>query len=202
MADRYANFAELAKSELEGRDFRILERESEGVVAVIAPHGGSIEPGTSEIADAIAGDHLAFCAFEGIKSEGNSDLHITSIRFDEPRCINLVKRSPWAIAIHGEQSNREVVFVGGRDSGRQDIVWESIAGAGFTVESHENSSLNGQDKRNVCNLGKSGAGIQLELSNGLRATFFESLSRIGRRNRTGHFRRFVVAVRSAIGQEP
>lgn len=44
-----------------------------------APHGGGIEPGTSEIADAIGGERGSFYTFGGLKSSGTADLHITSI---------------------------------------------------------------------------------------------------------------------------
>lgn len=39
-------------------------------VAIIAPHGGSIEPGTSEIAATIAGDSQSFYAFEALRPAG------------------------------------------------------------------------------------------------------------------------------------
>jgi len=53
--DRYESFDELCKHAIEGRDFRIRTASRPGQVAVIAPHGGGIEPGTSELAEAIAG---------------------------------------------------------------------------------------------------------------------------------------------------
>ena len=42
------------------------------LVAIIAPHGGKIEPGTSEIVRSIAAEDYNFCAFEGIKPAGNN----------------------------------------------------------------------------------------------------------------------------------
>ena len=36
------------------RDFRVRVRRSKSDTVIIAPHGGGIEPGTSEIAEAIA----------------------------------------------------------------------------------------------------------------------------------------------------
>ena len=54
MVDRYRNFAQLRNGETEGIDYRICSTERESFAAIIAPHGGSIEPGTSEIAAAIA----------------------------------------------------------------------------------------------------------------------------------------------------
>ena len=59
MADRYPNFEVLSLNETSGIDFRILARGARAGFAVIAPHGGGIEPGTSEIADAIAAEE--FC---------------------------------------------------------------------------------------------------------------------------------------------
>ena len=53
--DVYRNFAELNESEREDIDFRIYTVKQEGSSTVIvAPHGGAIEPGTSEVAKEIA----------------------------------------------------------------------------------------------------------------------------------------------------
>jgi Poly-gamma-glutamate hydrolase len=45
MADRYKNFLELATKETQGIDFRARLQQRAGKVVVLAPHGGSIEPG-------------------------------------------------------------------------------------------------------------------------------------------------------------
>jgi phage replication-related protein YjqB (UPF0714/DUF867 family) len=74
----------------------------------VAPHGGGIEPGTSELADAIAGSDLSFYTFEGLKSSGNTDLHITSTRFDEPMCLTLLASSSVVVTLHGEHSTKTV----------------------------------------------------------------------------------------------
>jgi phage replication-related protein YjqB (UPF0714/DUF867 family) len=42
--------------------------------AVIAPHGGAIEPGTTEVAEAIAGDRFSFYTLEGVKTRDNKRL--------------------------------------------------------------------------------------------------------------------------------
>ena len=57
----------------------------------MAPHGGGIEPGTTEIAEAVAGHEHTFYSFSGVKARGNSVLHITSSRFDEPEGIAIAK---------------------------------------------------------------------------------------------------------------
>lgn len=198
MANRYDSFSELAEGERRGQDFRVRLRKRAGGTAIIAPHGGGIEPGTSEIADAIAADDLSFYAFEGIKSHGNGNLHITSTRFDEPRCAALVEASTAAISVHGEDSQRVVVFLGGRDGQTLNGLRASLAQNGFCVESHPSPRLQGLDQANTCNRTRSGVGVQLELSKGMRRSFFQSLSKNGRRSQTQRFRDFVAAVTKVI----
>ena len=66
MADTYHNFATLEQHERAGIDYEVLVRRAEPAFAIVAPHGGGIEPGTSEIADAIARERWSFSrALEG-----------------------------------------------------------------------------------------------------------------------------------------
>src|SRR5512138_1418022 len=101
MADRYPDFATLSRNERAGVDFDILVRQARREFAIVAPHAGGIEPGTSEIADAIAASNFSYYAFEGLKPRGNADLHITSTRFDEPMCLRLIGQSEVVLTIHG-----------------------------------------------------------------------------------------------------
>lgn len=199
--DRYPSFCALQASETEGRDFRIRSRTKRGKPVVIAIHGGKIEPGTSEIARAIAGNTLSFYAFEGIKRSQNALLHILSTRFDEPRCLHLVRASPSVFSIHGESSTAEVVFLGGKDKHTLQRLCTSLQKRGFCARNHANSRLQGQDPTNICSRGTKGAGVQLEVSAGLRRTFFRSLSAKGRTTKTSRFRQFVAAVRKVIAAE-
>ena len=75
--DKYANFSALKQNEREGEDYTILHRNGDSKFAIMAPHGGGIEPGTMGIADAIAGNDHTFYAFKGIKKTRNTILHIT-----------------------------------------------------------------------------------------------------------------------------
>jgi len=196
--DRYESFDELCKHAIEGRDFRIRTASRPGQVAVIAPHGGGIEPGTSELAEAIAGTAFSFYAFEGTRPNNNRDLHITSTRFREARCDALVAASPLVITIHGEDSDDEAVFIGGLAGEALRAVGESLKAAGFSVEGHANPALQGESRDNICNRGSRREGVQLELSSGLRSTFFERLTRRGRRKTTDRFAAFVEAVRNGV----
>ena len=92
--DRYANFKELKANEREGVDYEICKRFISSAVAIIAPHGGKIEPGTSELAEGIAGADYTYYSFKGLKNEkgANRELHITSSNFDEPIAVGLVEQ--------------------------------------------------------------------------------------------------------------
>ena len=98
--DRYTDYNDLKQHEQEGRDYVTLVRDGNSRIAIIAPHGGGIEPGTVDIADAVASNEHTFYAFKGIKKEGNSSLHITSNRFDEPRGMGVAKGTDVVVSIH------------------------------------------------------------------------------------------------------
>ncbi|MBY5775456.1 poly-gamma-glutamate hydrolase family protein [Rhizobium leguminosarum] len=128
----------------------------------------TIEPGTSELVRAIAGEHFSFYLFEGRKLAGNRDLHITSTNFDEPSGLTLVQGSDTAIAIHGCQGSDEIVYLGGRHRGLADILAKTLKRRGFAVDVHRDPMLQGTDRRNICNRSRSEMGIQFELTRALR----------------------------------
>jgi phage replication-related protein YjqB (UPF0714/DUF867 family) len=200
MADKYPDFATLAQHERSGIDYRVLARRASPPYALLAPHGGGIEPGTSEIADAVAAATHSFHTLEGLKPSGNVDLHITSTHFDEPMCLTILGHSATVLTIHGEESEEdgEGVFVGGLDAALRAAVGTALAQAGFDVRTHPNPNLQGLQPTNVCNRGTSGAGVQLELSRAVRETMFEALTREGRKCPTAQFHTFVDALRSVL----
>lgn len=166
--DKYRSFAELSQAERAGVDFRVYVRRTLERVAIIAPHGGKIEPGTSEIAAAIAGHAYSLYCFEGLKRRRNTDLHITSTRFDEPRCLNLVSGCDHIVAVHGCRGRNPRVFLGGRDDDLRDAIRDRLEAAGFRTDFHSNRALQGVDPYNICNRGHRGRGVQLEVTRGLR----------------------------------
>ena len=165
--DTYGSFAELKATEAPG-SFAVMLLERDCPVVVVAPHGGKIEPGTSELAVAIAQDDLSLYCFEGRKPQGNRDLHITSARFDEPQGLALMQKAQRVLTVHGEGSEAEFVRVGGLDEARVTALRAALRDAEFEVDPPVNASLEGRDRRNICNIGRSGAGVQLEISLGLR----------------------------------
>jgi phage replication-related protein YjqB (UPF0714/DUF867 family) len=196
--DKYADFAELERHEREGQDFAILYRSADSKVAIMAPHGGGIEPGTIDIADAIAGSAHTFYAFKGIKKSGNKILHITSNRFDEPLGLETSKNASIVISIHGCRDRNELVFIGGKYKGLKHRMKDALTAAGFKAVISKVPGLRGISPENICNRCKSGKGVQLEISRGLREKLFGDLNRRSLRKRTQVFYNFVQAVQGAI----
>ena len=165
---------------------------------VLAPHGGGIEMGTSELAKAIAGNDLSLYIFAGIR-KANKDLHITSTRFDEPGCLDLLKRSQTALVVHGCVGKNPVVYIGGRDINLKRRLFNILAMNGYPVQIGT-SRYTGMWLKNICNRTFSGKGVQLEITTGMRRQFFEKLqSRKGRKIVNRHFEKFVSIIRIAIG---
>lgn len=196
--DRYKNYDELKRNQTEGKDYQIYSRLGDSGVTVIALHGGGIEPGTSEIADAVAGRDHSFYAFEGIKSRNNSDLHITSESFDEPKANDLARKSRVVLSLHGCGGDEEVVCVGGLDQDLSTSVKGRLADAGFSAIYSPDPGLHGTSPSNICNRGHTNKGVQLELTRALRREMFDSLKRSGRKNKTETFYRFVSVLRGAL----
>jgi phage replication-related protein YjqB (UPF0714/DUF867 family) len=167
---KYASFGELAEHEAQGRDFRVRRVERPGSrVVILAPHGGKIEEGTSEIAALIAGaDHSLFC-FEGLKSYGrNRDLHITSHQFDHPDCLDMAAGRDIVVSVHGCMG-RSRIFVGGLDVDLSRQLASGLAAAGYVVIS-EGHRYPGRHPFNICNRGLRKKGAQLEITYDLRAS--------------------------------
>ncbi len=179
--DRYSNFAELAAGERAGVDYQIHVENRGTPLAIIAPHGGRIEPGTLEIAATIAGDALSFYAFEALRAAGKrGSLHITSARFDEPLALALVGEAQKVVAIHGRANDGDplTVGVGGLDTALRDKIAAALTTAGFAAAVVAQGSLTGRDPANICNRGVTGAGVQLELPRGLRGQLMTEPARL------------------------
>ena len=59
----------------------------------MAIHGGGIEPATTELARVIANDgQFNYFAFNGMRTKGNNELHVTSINYDNDIAMDLVKQ--------------------------------------------------------------------------------------------------------------
>ena len=165
---KYASFAELALNETDGRDFRVVRIDRpQSPVTIIAPHGGGIEEGTSDIAGLIAGAEYSLFCFEGIKESGrNRDLHITSHRFDHPDCVALADRSEFILSVHGCQGHAQI-FVGGLDLELAGRLTQRLSFAGYEVVA-DGHRYPGRHPLNICNRGRRRMGAQLEITYDLR----------------------------------
>jgi phage replication-related protein YjqB (UPF0714/DUF867 family) len=165
----YRGFADLAAAQVRGRDYDIdVRRRPASPVAVIAPHGGRIEDGTSEIARAIAADDFNLYLLEGMRPSLNyRTLHLTSHRFDEPECLALIRQCPLVVAIHGCAGREQQVLLGGRDLALKDRLAAALA-AESLVALGAGHAYPAVREDNVCNRGARGAGVQLEITHPLR----------------------------------
>lgn len=198
MRDKYPGYEALGISETEGVDFEINARHGASGIAVIAPHGGGIEPGTAEIADAIAGSEHSFYCFKGTKSSGNAELHITSKNFDEPRGLRMVESVDTVIAVHGCRKKDSVVRVGGLNHDLVAGLKQILTRSGFETKKTTTQGLQGISPENICNRCQGRRGAQLEVPETLRRKMFDQSGQFNSGVRTGVFQRFVAAVRSAI----
>ncbi len=165
MADKYGSYSELASNEAHGTDYRVVAVERpDSPVLIVAPHGGSIEVGTSELAASIAGDEHSLFTFDGLKQEWgpNRDLHITSHCFDHPHCLALVARSSVTLGIHGCQGEARI-FVGGLDTDLTALLTQRLNEAGFPA-SREGHRYLARNPLNICNRGRRARGAQLEFT--------------------------------------
>jgi phage replication-related protein YjqB (UPF0714/DUF867 family) len=169
-ANDLRSYQHLAAHYQEGVDFAVrITCRAPSRVAVLAPHGGRIEGRTSEIARLIAGDEHRLYLFEGLRKTGdNFDcLHLASHRFDEPRALELIADCDTVIAVHGYAASGPDVLLGGLDEGFKRQIAQALAESGFSCLT-QGHRFPGIDRRNICNRGRSGAGVQIELSEDLR----------------------------------
>ena len=131
------------------------------VVGIIAIHGGNIEPGTSEIAKAIAKDNLSVFI--------NTDsVHIESIDFNNEDIKKFLDRVDTVISIHGEKSvNESFIMIGGLDKELAAKIKQSLEKSDFITQKPP-ERLDGDNLENICNRGRSGKGVQIEISRKLR----------------------------------
>jgi phage replication-related protein YjqB (UPF0714/DUF867 family) len=171
MPDKYTSFAELeAGGESAELDYNITVRErAQSGVLIVAPHGGSIENGTTELADLVAGDDYSLFAFNGLKPRGrNRDLHITSHNFDHPECLALAARHAVVLGVHGCKGESSQVYVGGLDDELTALLTARLQAAGLPL-ALPGHRYPGRNPLNICNRGARGLGAQLELTHDLRS---------------------------------
>ncbi|GAA3399068.1 poly-gamma-glutamate hydrolase family protein [Streptomyces roseoviridis] len=176
--------------------------------AVLAPHGGGIEAGTSELCMAIAGyrpfdadtDPSAaalpgetqrdYWMFEALQNSGTQ--HVTSTNCDDPAALAVCANNLYAVSLHGfAEDVQKKVVIGGRDTRLRRNLAAAFAASGLTttgnvtvVVAGADDPLNGDDPANIVNRTRTGAGAQLEISTALRAAMFGNFSGAANRRAT------------------
>ncbi|MEV6124867.1 poly-gamma-glutamate hydrolase family protein [Streptomyces sp. NPDC052077] len=203
MADLYPNYAALAAAETYGVDYQIVSTSPPGATwASIAIHGGGIEAGTSEVAEAVATTGgMRFYEFDGMKTSGNGDLHLTSTAFDEPQGLALVASSARTVSFHGYVGSTGVpeTAIGGLDTALVARLTTALRSRGFLVSTAP-SEIAGTNPANICNKNSRSGGVQLEMSRALRESMFTDFTRTGRKTkpRTPAFYDYVAAVLATV----
>jgi phage replication-related protein YjqB (UPF0714/DUF867 family) len=157
LVDLYSDYAHLAANETEGVQFRIAHADRGSPIVIVAPHGGRIEPRTSQIAAMIAGEKFSLYCFESLVA--GRRLHITSARFDEPKALALVEASEIAIGIHGraDGGDPQTIWSGGLHESLRDAIGVALERAGFKTSTDHH--VKGIAPDNICNRGRTGAGV-------------------------------------------
>lgn len=186
-AKDFTSFAELTQHYVRDVDYQVRTRiDLNSQVAIIAPHAGDIENMTSEITDYICEDQFSYYLFEGMLPppySGYQCLHLTSTRFDDPVCLDLIADCPVVVSIHGCKGNVPEVLLGGLDDELKARLADGLRDAGVPVRT-ERHAFPGIHPHNICNRGASGKGVQLEFSDGLRNADIDLLMCAARTIRT------------------
>ncbi|MDG4797314.1 poly-gamma-glutamate hydrolase family protein [Micromonospora sp. WMMD1082] len=189
---------------------------------VIAPHGGGIEVGTSELGLAVAGYHPAtltptgatydYWMFEGLRAANNGELHVTSTGCDDPQAESFCGGARYAVSLHGCTAGQlglpdtaQAVAVGGLDAVLRTYLRQEYAAIGVLALDAPTTpalaALAGVQPRNIVNRTLSQQGAQLELSTPLRNAMFGTNTRAQRRHTTlPPFWSFVTATRAALAR--
>jgi phage replication-related protein YjqB (UPF0714/DUF867 family)/membrane-associated phospholipid phosphatase len=164
-ADKYPSYTEMAKHEHEGIDFFVDLAEPRSKILVLAIHGQYLEPGSDDVAEAIAGSDFRKYIFRANKNVNWADLHVTSTHFDDPRALDLAKASDLCVSVHGykEPKKQSICLGGGNVSARSDVL-KAISAVFPEIEFDSNcQEIGGRDPANIVNR-CSRQGLQLELS--------------------------------------
>jgi phage replication-related protein YjqB (UPF0714/DUF867 family) len=205
MKDKFKSFAELESRR--SNSFEIESKKGLENILIFTPHGGGIEPGTTEICRWFSKNSFSYYSFTGT-GKNCKDLHITSTRFVEPRLVRMLRRHRRAISFHGmtDKMRKEFgadIFLGGLDKRLIKSLKRSLENSGFSVATRiefPDSNLAALTSNNVTNLCRSGRGVQIELSEHLRKRFFKGDYKrvVGRSRATEVFLLFCETIRNSL----
>ena len=171
--DYYKSMTELYKDTTEGIDWKKDTRNVGKSVLIVAPHGGNIEQGTSELTKLVANNgDFDYFSFEAIRPSNNTQLHVTSTNYDDATLHEMIQDRTATISIHGAQGEEQLVYLGGYQSPLRDAIQSQLELKGFVVKIPP-EYLGGLSNANFINKVEESTGVQLELTTALRKVFFK-----------------------------
>lgn len=185
-SDIYSTMTQLMSLTDEGTDWQIETNNVDNSNTIVtAIHGGGIEPGTTELAKLTSEiANQTYYSFMGLRPSNNSELHVTSTRFDEPTLLGMLN-VPYTVSIHGASGSSKIIYLGGADTDNMAIMKDKLTQAGFTVQA-PTAGIEGGNDNNIVNRNTRNKGIQLELTTALRKSLFvdNDFSRTNREDRS------------------
>jgi len=173
-AGGYHSFADLSAAE-DPADYSIQATDNGRDTTILALHGGGIERGTSELAEAISGQgKYNTYLFEGLKATDNQSLFLKAIDFDEPKAVSLVQDSDYTVSIVGAVGDEETTYIGGQNRMLAELIKLHLMTKGYHVETLSiPDRIAGVMDSNIVNQNKlfNGyqlGGVQIAVSKGLR----------------------------------
>ncbi|HML38319.1 MAG TPA: poly-gamma-glutamate hydrolase family protein [Bacillota bacterium] len=170
----YHSFADLAAVE-NPADYNIKASDIGSKTTILAIHGGGIERGTSELAEALQGyGKYNTYVFEGLKTADNSSLFMKAINFDEPEAVDLVQDSAYTVSIVGAAGDGETTYIGGQNKLLAELIRLHLLAKGYDVKTLSvPDRIAGNMDSNIVNQNKSFngyqlGGVQIAASKGLR----------------------------------
>jgi len=179
--DLYSSFEELAHREEEERDFSITQIFHHSPILIVAPHGGLIEGGTSEIADGIVDGRLNGYFFNGLTYKSTFDqlykgreggtarrMHLKSTRPQGERLDEALDHAELVVGVHGWWVPSEDLYIGGTQRQVMEALHASLRTEGFSARYATESGfdIRGIHPKNFIN--RNQQGVQIELCYGLR----------------------------------
>ena len=196
----YRDLAQLVLHTRQGIDYRVDVVNRGGVAAIVAAHGGCIEPLTSELATALAGDEYSLFDFHGLV-EGPR-LRVPIVSFSELRLTSLLQGGKTAVSVDGIRGNEPVAHVGGANQRLASLARASLMAADIQAKNAIAPKLVESPSR-FFNQPSEG-GIHIELTEALRLSMTQApwaeLGWSDPQSWTPVFHAFVQAVRQALGQ--
>lgn len=168
------------------KDYEIISWFRPKTPLVLAIHGGKIEVGSGELAEAVANKKWSLYHFKAIAAPDfdskilqSGFLHLTSHKFNEPLLIEMAKKSKYCLSLHGfpaEKTKVDFCVGGGNEELRKKLVSK------FNKEFPQLKTCElccppylGLHQSNVVNLCVN-KGVQIEMSPKVRKKIVESKS--------------------------